>query len=141
MSSSESGLSFTSGDSNLQYFLIPRNSNGYSELKMFRNGCIKHGYRVKPHARMISEFETVIKDSFRESATFLNAILLVRFGSKSSVRIHNFSLIESHDQNFRQIELKNKDDLIDNIYRFFAIPKEIIEESIGLITSFKDAWN
>jgi hypothetical protein len=83
----------------------------------------------------------VIKDSFRESATFLNAILLVRFGWQSSIRIHNFSLIESHDQNFKQIDIKTKEDLINNIFRYFAIPKEIIEESFGLITNFEDAWN
>jgi arylamine N-acetyltransferase len=124
-----------------EYVLIPKSLKGYSELKMFRNGCIKHGYCVKPNARSISEFETVIKDSFRESATFLNAILLVRFGWKSSIRIHNFSLIESHDQNSKKIEIKNKEELIDNIFRYFAIPKEIIAESIGLITNFEDAWN
>jgi arylamine N-acetyltransferase len=124
-----------------EYVLNPRNSNGYSELNMFRNGCIKHGYRVKPHTRSISEFETVIKDSFRESATFLNAILLVRFGMQSSIRIHNFSLFEFHDQNYKQIEIKNKEDLINNIFRYFAIPKEIIEESFSLITNFEDAWN
>ncbi|MEN8191514.1 MAG: arylamine N-acetyltransferase [Bacteroidota bacterium] len=124
-----------------EYVLFPRNSKGYSELKMFRNGCLKHGYSVKPQARSISEFETVIKASFRESATFLNAILLVQFGQQSSIRIHNFSLIESNKQNFKQIEIKNKEDLVNNILRYFAIPKEIIEESIGSITNFEDAWN
>ena len=124
-----------------EYVLLPRNSNGYSELKMLRNGSIKHGYRVKPQARSISEFEMVIKDSFRESATFLNAILLVRFGWQSSIRIHNFSLTESHLQRFKQIKIKNKKDLINNIFKYFAIPKEIIAESIGLITNYEDAWN
>ena len=124
-----------------EYVLFPKSVNGYSELKMFRNGKVKHGYFVKPHARSISEFEDKIKDSFRESATFLNAILLVRFRAKSSIRIHNFSLVESHDLNFKQIALSDKEELIDKIFIHFAIPKEIIEESLGLITNFEDAWN
>lgn len=124
-----------------EYVILPRDSNGNSELKMFRNGYVKHGYRVKPQARSISEFEMVIKDSFRESATFLNAILLVRFGWQTSIKIHNFTIIEYYDKNFKQVEFKNKADLINNIFRYFTIPKEIIEESFDLITNFEDAWN
>lgn len=124
-----------------EYILMPKNKNGYSELKMFRNGQLKHGYTVKPHARFISEFETVINDSFIESATFLNAILLIRFRAKSSVMIHNFSLVETYDLNFRITKLKSKAEIIDNILTHFAIPKDIVEESVNFITNFDNAWN
>jgi arylamine N-acetyltransferase len=124
-----------------EYILIPKTKNGYSELKMFRNGQVKHGYKVKPQARSISDFETVINDSFRESATFLNAILLVRLSLNSSITIHNFSLIESFEHNFNLVTLKSKAELIDNILIHFAIPKHIVEESLNLITNFEDAWN
>jgi arylamine N-acetyltransferase len=124
-----------------EYIIIPRNENGYSELKMIRNGQIKHGYTVKPYSRSISEFETVIKDSFRESSTFLNAILLVLFRSKSSIMIHNFSLVEKSNTSFKSIKLESKAELVDNIVRHFAIPKDIVEDSLTYITNFEDAWN
>ncbi len=124
-----------------EYILIPRSESGYSELKMFRNGQVKHGYKVNPQARSISDFEAVIIDSFRKSATFLNAILLVRFRLNSSITIHNFSLIESFKHNFKLVKLENKTELIENILTHFAIPKNISEESLNLITNFEDAWN
>jgi arylamine N-acetyltransferase len=123
-----------------EYILIPRSENGYSELILFRNAREKHGYTVKPQARSILEFKTVIKDSFRESATFLNAILLVRYKSISSIMIHNFSLVETSASNFKIIDLKNKADLIDNICTHFAMPKDIVIESLNFITNFEDAW-
>jgi predicted nucleotidyltransferase len=55
--------------------------------------------------------------------------------------IHNFSLVESTGINFKSIKLENKVELIDNIVRHFAIPKEIVEDALDLITNFEDAWN
>ena len=124
-----------------EYIIIPKSENGYSKLKMFRNGRLKHGYTVKPYARSISEFETVIKDSFRDTATFLNAILLVRFRSNSSIVIHNFSLIETKHIHSKLTKLKNKAELTEKIITHFAIPKNVIEESLGIIKHYVDAWN
>ncbi|MEE8479184.1 MAG: arylamine N-acetyltransferase [Candidatus Neomarinimicrobiota bacterium] len=124
-----------------EYVISPRSENGYSKLKMIRSGQTKHGYTVKPYSRSISEFETIIKNSFKESSTFLNAILLVMFKSKSSIVIHNFSLIENYGVNFKSIKLESKLELIDNIVRHFKIPKEIVEDALAFITNFEDAWN
>jgi hypothetical protein len=55
--------------------------------------------------------------------------------------IHNFSLVENYGVNFKSIKLKSKLELIDNIVRHFAIPKEIVEDSLAFITNFEDAWN
>jgi arylamine N-acetyltransferase len=124
-----------------KYILIPKTKNGNYELKMFRNERVKHGYKVKPQARSISDFETVINNSFRESATFLNAVLLVRFNPMSSVTIHNFSLIESFKHDFKLARLDNKAELAEKIYFHFVIPKNIVEESLNFITKFEDAWS
>ena len=124
-----------------EYFVLPKSENGYSELRMFRNGRLKHGYTAKPYARSISEFETVITDSFRDTSTFLNAILLVRFKSNSSIVIHNFSLIETKDIHSKITKLKSKADLAEKIITHFAIPKNIIEESLSIIKNYEDAWN
>ena len=124
-----------------EYIISPRSENGYSELKMIRNGQPKHGYTVKPYSRSISEFETVIKNSFKESALFLNTILLTLFKAKSSIMIHNFSLVKNYCSKSKSIKLKSKEELIDNIVRYFAIPKYIVEDSVAYITNFDDAWN
>jgi arylamine N-acetyltransferase len=124
-----------------EYIILPKSENGFSELKMFRNGQVKHGYIVKPYSRSISEFETVIKDSFRESALFLNAILLVRFKPNSSVMIHNFSLVKTYNLNSKIINLESKAELIDNILTHFTIPRDVVIESLNYVTNFEDAWN
>ena len=123
-----------------EYIILPKTEIGYSELKMFRNGKIMHGYIAKPYPRSISEFKNVIKESFRESASFLNAILLVRFKPKSSIMIHNFSSVEANNLISKNIKLKSKEELIDNIYMHFAIPKDIVKESLNHIRNFEDAW-
>ena len=124
-----------------KYILKPKNNRNYSELQLIRNGINKHGYIVKPHSRSIKEFETSIKDSMKSTSTFLNAVLLVKYYDNSSVVIHNFSLIEIEDSNVNIVQLKDEEDLIDQIYLKFGIPKEISQDSLSLIKNFKDAWN
>ena len=124
-----------------EYTIIPKNDIGYTELKLFRNGKLKHGYIVKPHARSISEFEKVIKNSFRDTATFLNAILLVRFSSNASIVIHNFSLIETKGIHFKVTKLESKAELTEKIITHFTISKNVIEESLEIIKNYEDAWN
>lgn len=58
---------------NDKYILLPKDSNGFSQLKFYRNGALKHSYTVKPSSRLISEFDCVIKASFDETATFMNS--------------------------------------------------------------------
>jgi len=124
-----------------KYILKPRDKRNYSELQLIRDRKNKHGYIVKPHPRSITEFETVIEDSMRSTSTFLNAVLLVKYGVNSSVVIHNFSLIEIKDSNVNRVLLKDKEELIDQIYLKFGISKEIARESLSLIKNFNDAWN
>jgi hypothetical protein len=77
----------------------------------------------------------------RITATFLNAVLLVKFGVNSSVVIHNFSLIETEGFNVNKFLIKDKEELIDQIYFRFSISKDIVRESLSLITNYEDAWN
>jgi arylamine N-acetyltransferase len=124
-----------------RYILYPRNNKGHSILKMFRGGEEKHGYVVKPEEKSIDEFNDVIKDSFREEATFLNSLLLVRFESSLSVRIHNFSITKSMDSIFKQRDLKNKEELVSTISSEFNIPQDTVSESVEMIRDFGDAWS
>lgn len=124
-----------------KYIIKPRDQRNYSELQLIRDGKIKHGYIVKPHPRSITEFEKVIEDSMKSTSTFLNAVLLVKYGENLSTVIHNFSLIEIENSTVNKVLLKNKEELIDQIYLKFGISKEITRESLSLIKCFNDAWN
>jgi len=124
-----------------KYILKPRDKRNYSELQLIRDGNTKHSYIVKPHSRSITEFEKVIEDSTRSTATFLNAVLLVKYGVNSSVVIHNLSLIEIEDSNVNRVQLKDEDAIVAQIYLKFGISKEITRESLSLIKNFNDAWN
>ena len=124
-----------------KYIIKPRDKRNYSEIKLIRDGKNKHGYIVKPQPRSITEFEKVIEDSMRSTATFLNAVLLVKYGENSSVVIHNLSLIEIDNSNADRVLLKDEEELVDQIYLKFGISKKITRESLSLIKCFNDAWN
>ena len=129
----------TLGDN--KYILLPRDNKGRSKIQLYRDNKLSHSYKLKPQARSISEFEKVIEDSFRESATFMNTILLVRFGLNSSVVIHNFSLIKTNKTAIKKTGLKNKSELADQITANFKIPLGIVKEAVEMVTNFKDAWD
>lgn len=124
-----------------KYILKPKDKRNYSELQLIRDGKNKHGYIVKPHPRSLTEFKKVIEDSMKSTSTFLNALLLVKYGVNSSVVIHNFSLIEIEDSHVNKVPLKDKEELIDQIVLKFGIPKEITRQSLSIIKNFNDAWN
>jgi arylamine N-acetyltransferase len=116
---------------NDNYVVLPKNNKGYSELKQYRENKLKHGYVVKPNERSISEFEGVIKDSFRKSSTFLNRITAIKYGLTYSISIRNFSLIEIQNEHLRKTQLNSKDQIIEQINNYFHIPKNILQESIS----------
>lgn len=126
---------------NDKYILLPKDGNGFSQLKFYRNGALKHSYTVKPSSRLISEFDSVIKASFDETATFMNSLLLVLFGNNSSKVIHNFSVIEFKNNNYEKRILSNENELVKEIENKFRIPKEIVAESLSQISNYNDAWN
>jgi N-hydroxyarylamine O-acetyltransferase len=129
---------------NDKYVLLPKDENGFSQLKFYRNGTPKHGYTVKSSSRTITEFDHVIKSSFDSTATFMNAILLVLFGvseSHTSMIIHNFSVTKFTGKAYEKIMLAGKNELIEEIENKFRIPKKIVEESLSQISDYKDAWN
>ena len=67
---------------------------GAGSLKsaLFRAGELVHGYLAKPEPRSIDHFEEVIRGSYRDSATFMNAVVVERFFPGRSVRIHNLTV-------------------------------------------------
>ena len=124
-----------------EYVLLPRDGRGHSELQLYRGGALKHRYSVKPEAREISEFNGVIEDSYGSSATFMNAILLTRFERNSSIRIHNHSLIESRDGEFRKVAIHDREELIARIVHHFHMPEDMVRTSVRAVSSYGDAWS
>ena len=62
-----------------RYVLEPQDAEGRSRMRLYREGKSKHGYVAKPTPRTLEYFASVIAHSYTDEATFMNALLLVRF--------------------------------------------------------------
>lgn len=122
------------------YVLKPQDAQGCSRLELYRDGSLKHGYLAKPLPRQIAEFEHVIVDSYRDDATFMNALLLARFFPNRSVVIHNLTVIESQGIESRIQTLASREDLGRAVYERFRIPEEITTDVVSELRQFGDAW-
>jgi len=123
------------------YILKPQNNNNRPQIELYRNGELIHGYRVNPQARNIGEFRQVIEDSFKESATFMNALLLTRFDSDDFIIIHNMTIIESYGLVSKKYSLDSVDQLASVIDNRFGIPRTIVLESVEGLQMLKDGWS
>jgi arylamine N-acetyltransferase len=124
-----------------QYILKRQNNDRPFQLELYRNGKLIHGYKVNPKAREIDEFRQVIEDSFKESSTFMNAILLTRFNLKNFIKIHNMSIIESYGKDSKSHSIDSIEQLSLVINKYFNIPKSIVLESIDKLQMQVDGWN
>lgn len=123
-----------------RYVLEPQDESGRSQMKLYKNGIAKHGYLAKPAPRKIEDFAEVIAASFRPDATFINALLLVRYYHERSVTIHNLTLIETCGSETVERTLSGQDELIAAIEQEFEMPREIVAEGLAELGIFKDAW-
>jgi len=124
-----------------RYILKRQNNSRPFHLELHRNGKLIHGYKVNPMAREIDDFRQVIKDSFKESSTFMNAILLTRFDSENFITIHNMSIIESKNNVSKRHSFDSIEQLTLAINKYFKIPKSIVLESIDKLQMQIDEWN
>ncbi len=124
-----------------RYVLKPQDMNGNSRLELYRDGQYKHGYVVKPISREIEYFNRIIVESFSDSATFMNALLLVRFYPNQSIVIHNLSVIKSEGTDYDIHQLTSRNELPPIVEKYFSIPQEIVSEAIAELGEFGDAWN
>jgi N-hydroxyarylamine O-acetyltransferase len=121
-----------------RYVLKPWDNQGRSRLDMYRDGELLHGYLLKPTPRPIEHFSEAVRDSFRESATFMNAVDLVRFSDDDSVVIYNLSIIRSTVDAFSIERLNDRDELVQAIEREFGIPSEIARDAIAGLGALRD---
>ncbi len=113
-----------------RYVLEPQDGQGRSRLKMFRNDELTHGYLAKPEHREIGHFAEVIRDSYRDTATFMNAVVVERFFPGRSVRIHNLTLTESTPDGATVTQLADREELIAAVEQICRIPADIVREAI-----------
>lgn len=126
---------------NDQYVLKPQNNNKQSQIELYREGELIHGYKVNPKARNISDFGKVIENSFEESATFMNALLLTRFDNNTFIVIHNRTIIESYGKMSKVHLIDSNEQLASEICHRFSIPKTIAIECIDGLPMQKNGWN
>jgi arylamine N-acetyltransferase len=124
-----------------RYVLKPQDAQGCSRMELYRDGELKHGYLAKPMPRQIKEFERIIVDSYRDDATFMNALLLARFFPSRSLVIHNLTVIESQGTLSNIRTLANQDELVQVIFECFGIPSEFTMEVVNGLGRLEDAWS
>jgi arylamine N-acetyltransferase len=124
-----------------RYVLEPQDAEGRSRMRFYRNGKLKHGYVAKPTARSLEHFADVIAHSYTDDATFMNALLLVRYmTAKYSVAIHNLTLIRSTGAKslFVPIEPSELDSVVAVT---FGIPHDIVADAVADLGPLQDAWS
>jgi arylamine N-acetyltransferase len=124
-----------------RYVLKPQDALGYSRMELYRDGKLKHGYLAKPMPRQIHDFQQVIADSYREEATFMNALLLARFFPNRSLVIHNLTVIESHGRLSNVQNLASQGKLVQVISEYFGIPSEFTKGVVNGLGQLEDAWS
>jgi N-hydroxyarylamine O-acetyltransferase len=120
------------------YVLKPRDRQGRSRMDMYRDGELIHGYLLKPTPRPIEHFSKAVRDSFSASATFMNAVDLIRFSDRDSVVIYNLSIIRSNADRFSIERLPDRGALVQAIEREFGIPVEIVRDAIAGLGALRD---
>jgi N-hydroxyarylamine O-acetyltransferase len=124
-----------------RYVLNPQDSSGRSQLTLYRDGSPHHGYLVNPLPRHIGEFRHTITASFRPDATFMNAVLLVRYATDQSTVLHNLTHIASNNITTDRTALRTTGDLIRAIEEYFSIPSSISRIALRDLSLSQDAWS
>ena len=124
-----------------RFVLEPRDAVGRSRMTMLREGLPTHGYTAKPASRSIDDFDEVIRGSYEKSATFMNVLVVERFFSARSVRIHNFTLTESTPEGATTTRLADREELVDAIEHHVGIPADIVHEAVEGIALEADIYS
>jgi len=125
---------------NERYVLSPRDNRGYSHMGHYRDGQLIHGYTAKPIGREISYFLGVIQDSFTDSSTFMNALVIIRFYPNRSLAIRSFSLIESEGRNIKIRKMGGREELLRVAKEVFSVPPELLTDAMDEIAERNDDW-
>ena len=123
-----------------KYILNPQDESGYSKLEQYNKGELKHWYTVKPQPRKIDEFRNVIEDSYRDDATFMNAVMIAKFYENGSIVMRNLTLIRT-DRNIVTTQSIQRDEIAAAAEKYFGIPRQIVDEAVNEFLILKDTWD
>jgi N-hydroxyarylamine O-acetyltransferase len=104
------------------YLLKPRNKTGQSQLELYRDGKLHHGYLMCPEPQSIEDFESTITDSYRDEAAFMNEILMARFFPDRSLFIRDMTFIQHSGSESTVRALSNRSELAQAVTGYFGIP-------------------
>lgn len=124
-----------------RFVLHPQDESGRSRMDHLHDGKIVHGYVVNPTPRKIGHFADVIRDSYRDDATFMNVVVIERFFPDRSIRIHNLTLTESTPTSAATTQLHNKEELARAIVKHCGFPLEMVREAIADIALEADIYS
>ena len=81
-----------------------------------------------------------MRASFDETATFMNAVMLVRFFDTRSVTLHNLTLVRSTAARSVLERLADREELAWAIERYFEIPRAIVREAMRGLGAFDGVY-
>ncbi|HET8538832.1 MAG TPA: arylamine N-acetyltransferase [Anaeromyxobacter sp.] len=116
-----------------RYVLRPRGADGGSALEHHRDGALRHGYRVRPAPRARAHFGGAIADSFRPDATFMNAVVIIRFSAGRARVLRNLSLALAHGEREERRSLADGAELVRVAEEVFGVPPEVTAEAIAAV--------
>jgi len=114
-----------------RYVLHPQDELGRSRMDQHRDGELVHGYLAKPEPREIEDFDEVIRNSYSDSATFMNVVVVEKFFPDRSLRFQNFHLRESTLEATTVTRLADKEALARAIAHHCGFPGEMVREAIA----------
>jgi arylamine N-acetyltransferase len=125
-----------------RYLIKPQDANAYSQVMLIRDGQEKHGYRVNPAPRQIEEFNAVLEQSYRPTATFMNTLLLAQFSPNRSRVVHNMTAIEALGVEFSTQRFASRDFLAAYVEKHYGILRPMFLEALDILGTLEgDAWN
>ena len=124
-----------------RYELHPQDTKGRSRMDQVRDGEIIHGYVAKPEPRDIGYFTDVIRDSYNDEQTFMNAVVVARFFPDRTVRIHNYTVTESTPNDATTVQLANKEELVEAIVHHCGFPSDVVREAVADIALEADIYS
>ncbi len=125
-----------------RYVLHPRDDAGRSRMDLVRDGRLRHGYSVNPAPRSIGEFAGVIEESFAGSASFMNALVIVRHAPGRSLALRNMSLVESEGlMHRRTLVATHVDELPEVAETRFGMPRTLVRLALVGVDPSRDVWS
>jgi N-hydroxyarylamine O-acetyltransferase len=131
-------ITFNFGDE--KYIVKPKDLNGRTRVEQHSDGKLQHWYTAKPESRKIDEFRKVIKESYSDNATFMNAIRITKFTEQGSLVLKNLYFTENSNDGSSTTKV-NLEDIPWLIKENFKMPLSVVNNAIGHFKELRDIYD